>query len=71
MWIPEGTLLQRPRIAGEDDLFSNFFQTKKPYLALFLEHVTVEYCNIVLDGNCWRVKTRGIRHNVPEVENAG
>ena len=30
MWIPAGTLLQRPRIPGKDDLFSNFYQTREP-----------------------------------------
>ena len=70
LWIPAGTLLQRPKILGKDDLFSNYHQTRKPYLALFLEHVSHEYCNIILDGESWKVETRGINHSTLEEENA-
>ena len=70
LWIPAGTLLQRPRIPGEDDLFSNYHQTKEPYIALFLNYVSHEYCKIMLEGSEWRVETREVKHNVQETENA-
>ena len=70
MWIPAGTLLQRKRIPGHDDLFSNYYQTREPTIALFLEFENHENCKIMLDGQNWSVKTRGIRHNVEEKEDA-
>lgn len=66
MWIPAGTLLQRPRIPGKDDLFSNFYQTREPTVALFLEFESHEKCKIMLDGENWTVETREVRHSVTE-----
>ncbi len=64
LWIPAGTLLQRPRILGKDDLFSNFFQTREPSVALFIEFESHSKCVIMLEGQNWSVETRQIRHNV-------
>ena len=36
VWIPAGVMLQRPRVAGSDDLFSNWWQTTAPQVGLFL-----------------------------------
>ena len=66
LWIPAGTLLQRPRVLGRDDLFSNFFQTKQPEIALFVGHQSHTYCNVLLDGREWTVEIRNIRHNIRE-----
>ena len=54
LWIPAGTLLMRPRVFGEDDLFSNYFQTLEPCVGLFLNF----YSRVVLsEGNQTRVLT--------------
>lgn len=66
LWIPAGTLLRRPRVLGKDDLFSNFYQTKQPEIALFIEHQSHSNCGILLDGREWLVETKNIRHNVRE-----
>ena len=58
--------MNRPRIPGKDDLFSNFYQTTIPAVALFLEFVNHEKCTIMLDGQNWSVDTKNIRHNVGE-----
>ena len=71
LWIPAGTLLQRQRVPGKDDLFSNFHTTKEPVVALFLEFESRDHCKIVVDGQNWSVKTRGIRHNIMEENYAG
>ena len=70
MWIPAGTLLKRPRIAGKDDLFSNWHQTTSPTVALFLKFTTHEKCSIMLDGQNWSVETRNVRHSIMEKSNA-
>ncbi len=66
LWIPAGTLLHRPRIAEKDDLFSNWYQTTKPCIALFLEFEGHNKSRIMMDGNYWSVDTKKIRHNVEE-----
>ena len=71
LWIPAGTLLQRPRIIGKDNLFSNYHQTNQPTIALFLEHEDHEKCQIVLDGQNWSVETRMVRHNIQEERYVG
>ena len=71
LWIPAGTLLHRPRIHGKDDLFSNWHQTSKPCIALFLEFVNHDKCRIMLGGENWSVDTKNIRHNIVEDEYAG
>jgi hypothetical protein len=53
-------------VLGQDDLFSNFHQTTKPTVALFLQHETHDHCTIMLDGQNWSVETRQVRHNVME-----
>ena len=66
LWIPAGTLLKRPRIPGKDDLFSNFYQTKEPCIALFVNHESHEECTIMLEGESWSVETKSVRHNVQD-----
>ena len=66
LWIPAGTLLKRPRVLGRDDLFSNFYQTKQPEIALFVSHESHSNCSVLLDGTEWVVETKSIRHNVWE-----
>lgn len=66
LWIPAGTLLKRPRVLGRDDLFSNFYQTKQPEIALFICFQSSSNCGILLDGKEWLVETKDIRHNVQE-----
>ena len=66
LWIPAGTLLQRARVLGKDDLFSNYYQTREPCVALFLEHETHSKCRIMLDGENWSVETDSVKHNVAE-----
>lgn len=67
LWIPAGTLLKRPRVLGSDDLFSNFYQTKQPEIAVFVGHQSHDLCKVLVDGRTWTVETRGIRHNIQEV----
>jgi len=71
LWIPAGTLLKRPRLLGKDDLFSNYHQTTKPCIALFINHESHINCTIMLDGEHWSVETREIRHNIEESVYAG
>ena len=71
LWIPAGTLLRRPRVFGKDDLFSNYFQTTKPCVALFIEFVSHENCTVMMDGQNWSVETKQVRHNVSEDCNVG
>ena len=71
LWIPAGTLLKRPRVLGKDDLFSNYFQTREPCVALFIEHVSHDDCTIMLDGQNWAVETKQIKHNVSENYHVG
>ena len=66
LWIPAGTLLRRSRVLGTDDLFSNYHQTTKPCVALFIGHESHDNCTIMLDGRDWSVETRQVRHNVAE-----
>ncbi len=66
LWIPAGTMLHRPRIPGKDDLFSNWFQTTKPTVALFLKFEGYDNSIVMMSGKNWSVKTREIRHNVTE-----
>ena len=66
LWIPAGTLLMRPRVIGQDDLFSNFYQTTTPCVALFLEFQNQSKCVVMMDGQNWCVDTKSIRHNVKE-----
>ena len=71
LWIPAGTLLQRPRIPGKDDLFSNWHETKSPSVAVFLEHQDNKQCIVVIGGRNWSVQTKNVRHNVSEAANVG
>ncbi len=66
LWIPAGTLLKRPRVIGKDDLFSNFYQTREPEIALFVGYESHDHCKIMLDGDNWSVETRSVRHNIKE-----
>ena len=66
LWIPAGILLNRPRIPGKDDLFSNWHQTTKPTVALFMGFEEYDRSIIVLGGQKWSVQTKDIRHNVEE-----
>ena len=66
LWIPAGTLLMRPRIFGEDDLFSNYFQTLEPCIGLFLNFHRDNKCVVLIDGQNWSVETKNVRHNVRE-----
>ena len=66
LWIPAGTLLQRPRIPGKDDLFSNWHQTLKPTIALFMDFEGHDKSVVVISGEQWSVDTKNIRHNVSE-----
>ena len=67
LWIPAGTLMNRPRIPGKDDLFSNYYQTTVPTVAIFLEFEGHNQCLVMASGYKWRVETKNIRHNVEEV----
>tara|TARA_R110000824_G_scaffold397984_1_gene601361 strand:- start:336 stop:509 length:174 start_codon:yes stop_codon:yes gene_type:complete len=49
---------------AQDSLFSNYYQTHQPTVALFLEHETHDKCKIMLDGQNWSVELRNIKHNV-------
>lgn len=71
MWIPAGTLLMRPRIVGRDDLFSNYFQTTTPTVALFLEFEGAKKCVVMMEGQSWSVDTKNVRHNTKEVDCVG
>jgi len=66
LWIPAGTLLNRPRVPGKDDLFSNWHQTMKPSVALFMSFEEYDRSIIMLDGKQWSVETKNIRHNTKE-----
>jgi hypothetical protein len=66
LWIPAGTLMMRPRVIGEDDLFSNFYQTTSPCVALFLEFHRESKCVVMMDGQDWCVDTKNVRHNIRE-----
>ena len=67
LWIPAATMLRRPRIPGKDDLFSNYYQTTAPTVALFLEFDGNNKCIVMISGQNWSVDTKNVRHNVPEV----
>jgi hypothetical protein len=69
LWIPAGTLLNRPRIPGKDDLFSNYYQTTSPTVALFLQFISHSQCVIVMSGQSWSVDTKDIHHNIQEIKN--
>ena len=69
LWIPAGTMLTRPRIPERDDLFSNYHQTVRPCIALFLNFKGYDSCEVMMDGVNWTVKVKSIRHNVLEEEN--
>ena len=58
--------MHRQRIPEKDDLFSNWWQTSAPCVALFLKFQDGGKCAIMLDGNSWIVDTKNIRHNVLE-----
>ena len=62
-------MLQRPRIPGKDDLFSNYYQTTAPSVALFLEFEGNNNSVVMMDGQNWSVATKNIRHNVQEICN--
>ena len=66
LWIPEGTLLHRQRIPEIDDLFSNYFQTTAPSVALFLEFHDNDKSVVMMSGQNWYVDTKNIRHNIRE-----
>lgn len=66
LWIPAGTLMNRPRISGKDDLFSNYYQTTSPCVALFLKFEGQDQCLIMMSGQNWTVQTKNVRHNVME-----
>ena len=66
LWIPAGTLLTRPRVLGRDDLFSNYYQTTSPCVALFLDFEGNDKCVVVMDGQNWSVEAKKVRHNVRE-----
>jgi hypothetical protein len=66
LWIPAGTLLNRPRIPEKDDLFSNYWQTTAPNVAVFLRFEGNDNCLVMLGGQNWSVPTKHIRHNVRE-----
>ena len=66
LWIPAGTLLNRPRIPGKDDLFSNWHQTTAPNVGLFLGFEDYHKCIILIGGQRWSVDTKNVRHNVQE-----
>jgi hypothetical protein len=61
----------RPRIAGKDDLFSNYHQTTTPTIALFLEFEDPKTCVVMLEGQNWSVDTKNIKHNTLEVDYVG
>jgi hypothetical protein len=67
LWIPAGTLMNRPRIPGKDDLFSNFYQTTAPSVAIFLKFKGDNQCLVMMGGDNWTVPTKNIKHNVQEV----
>jgi len=58
--------MNRPRIPGKDDLFSNYYQTTSPVVALFLKFESHENCVVMMAGQNWSVPTKHIRHNVAE-----
>lgn len=68
LWIPAGVLLTRPRILGVDNLFSNYYQTTSPSVALFLsfDHDERNKCTVMLGGQNWSVELKNIRHSVQE-----
>ncbi len=51
---------------GQDDLFSNFYQTTTPCVALFLEFHEESKCVVMMDGQNWCVDTKNVMHNVKE-----
>ena len=61
----------RPPILGKDDLFSNFYQTTTPTVALFLEFSNSKKCVVMMEGQNWSVDTKDIRHNIKEVSCVG
>jgi len=66
LWIPAGILLNRPRVPGKDDLFSNWHQTTAPTVGLFLKFEGSHKCVVMIGGCNWSVDTKNIRHNVQE-----
>ena len=59
-------MLHRQRIPGKDDLFSNWWQTSAPQVALFMKFLDRSKCQIVLGGEDWIIDTKDVRHNVGE-----
>ena len=70
LWIPAGTLLTRPRVVGKDDLFSNYYQTTSPCVALFVDFVGYKSCEVLMGGTQWTVDIKNVRHNITEEANA-
>ncbi len=62
--------MNRPRIPGKDDLFSNYYQTTVPSVAIFLEFKDSDECIVMMGGKNWAVPTKNIKHNVAEVSYA-
>ena len=58
--------MHRQRVPEQDDLFSNWWQTTAPQVALFLKFTGSDKCEIILDGQGWVVDTKNVRHNVKE-----
>ena len=73
LWIPAGVLLMRPRVLGQDNLFSNYLQTTTPNIALFLSFSQKERdkCTVMMAGQNWSVDLKNIRHSVREEEHVG
>ena len=66
LWIPEVVMLHRQRVPEKDDLFSNWWQTSAPQIALFLKFMDRNQCAVLMDGQRWIVDTKFVRHNVAE-----
>jgi hypothetical protein len=59
-------MLHRQRIPNRDDLFSNWWMTSAPQIALFLKFLDQNKCAVVLDGQNWIIETKYVRHNTME-----
>ncbi len=64
-------MLHRRRIPDKDDLFSNWWMTNAPQIALFLKFLPENKCEVVLGGKGWVIETKHVRHNVQENLNVG
>ena len=62
-------MLHRQRNPERDDLFSNWWQTTAPQVALFMKFTDSGKCEVMLGGQDWIVETKNIRHNTMEMEN--